>query len=71
MSGEAKYQLVRDELEKSAGPETVEAFDVWRYFEQAARAGMQVEWFETFIADIKAGTSPAAAAWGACREWDC
>lgn len=71
MTDEVKAQVVRSQLEQNADPSTVEAFDVWRYFERAARAGMQVEWFETFISDMKNGTAPCAAAWGACREWDC
>lgn len=63
-------QKVRDGLVANAGRETVDAFDVWRYFESAAAHGMQVEWFETFILEMTNGTPPVQAAWSACQEWD-
>jgi hypothetical protein len=38
---------------------------------RAAAQCMGVEWFETFLADIKNGTDPVKAAADACAEWDC
>lgn len=38
--------------------------------ERARVNHMQVEWFATFIAALKAGDDPIEAARHACREWD-
>lgn len=70
MGNDAKLALVRNEIEKNASPETLEAFDVWRLCQRAADGGLPVEWFEWFIADVKRGVPPVEAARHACREWD-
>lgn len=61
---------MRDQIIKNMPEATVEAYDVWRCFERARAYGLEVEWFEDFLANIKAGDEPELAAQGACYEWD-
>lgn len=50
---------------------TVVAYDVWQRFKAAQSHGLEVEWFETFLAEVaKPNADPRAAADYACREWD-
>lgn len=60
----------RKELVQHASEETLEAFDVFVYYNYAADCGLPVEWFETLIQEMKSGTPPVDAAWNACLEWD-
>lgn len=50
---------------------TVEAYDVFNCFKRAAKYGLEVEWFESFIVDVSRGVKPIQAAHDACLEWDC
>lgn len=70
MSDDAKLALARADLEKNCWPETLEAFDVWVHYRAADKAGMCVEWFETFISELKAGRDARLAAANARYEWD-
>lgn len=60
----------RKELVQQASDETLEAFDVMVYFRYADDCGLPVEWFETFLHELKQGTPPVEAAFAACMEWD-
>jgi hypothetical protein len=71
MSDGAKLALARTGIEKNGPPELLEAFDVWMHFRAADEAGMSVEWFQTFIDELKGGCDPRIAGWRACYEWDC
>lgn len=66
-SDKARADMVKHLGEDSS---TVEAFDVFAALCRARQYGLEVEWFETFLADLKAGKVPREAAVGSCHEWD-
>lgn len=61
----------REQLVKHCDDSMVEAYDVYTCLQRAAKYGLEIEWFASFIGDLKSGVEPVEAAVGACRDWDC
>lgn len=59
----------RAEIRANVGDDGVEAYDILSHINDARLHGLEWEWMQTFLTEIKAGGTPYEAAYVASSEW--